>query len=991
MTGVPAYLWQHGCSPTSVGMVVGYYDTHGLPDLVIGDASTQTSEVNAMIASDSDYPFCGQPNSDHFQDYACPIDEQEFLETGNTIPDRSETGGAHEDNCVADFHLTSRSSEGMGYGWSWWSDTPASFVDYCHYANPDYNIEATNYYFYDFSWEDYKAEIDNNLPLNLLVDTDGDAQTDHFVVGIGYDDATMEYGIYDTWDLNVHWYSWRELGTGPWSIMGVTVYRCAIAEGDTLRVPSEFATIQDAIDIAEDGDVVLVEEGTYSGTGFRDISFGIKMIHVVSEKGPESTIIDCQGDWPVLHRAFNIIDNITSFASIRGFTIKGGVSADSASAIYLHNASMRIEDCIITGNFSQSGAAIYCENSSPTISNCTIALNDGIGIYIDAGSGPNIKNTIIWENAPREIVGEVGNEANVTYCNIYGGWAGAASSLLTNPLFIDPYHGNFNVFENSPCIDGGDIAVTDPDGSRADIGIYYPDHPAYFDGGGLIYVATTGNDDTGDGSLGNPYATIRQGLRASRHGDTVIVENGTYYENINFYGHNAFLTSRYYSTENPNDIYATVIDGQGLGTVVKFSGGENAKAAINGFTLQNGNSLNGGGIYCAYSEPTISNDYIIDNTVEQYGGGIYCLYASPVIKGSLLSGNSATGDFGFGGGIYAAFGSPVVINCTSTKNYASTIAGSIYAYGSDIHIMNTVSWANNCIYKPEFFLSGGNPSATYCNVEGGQPGAGNMNSDPMFCDFDNSDYKMNSASPCLYGGMNGSMMGAFGPGCGDPVAVLYVDPLEINPVQACEPGIEEHIILKLKNVGNAMLPIDNISFFETSGSVSGWLGLNNSPSTPLMDYYPDNCFELDVILNMNGVADIPYVPTTLEGYLLISWLGHETRVDVSLEVDGGEFVCSCTPGESNSNPPTDILDIVHLINYQFRECPPGAGGGTCPPPTPYPLCSGDADCNCTLNTLDIVYLINYKFIECSQNGRAGSCPPPCSCEEWVTNCGLPIN
>ncbi len=94
------------------------------------------------------------------------------------------------------------------------------------------------------------------------------------------------------------------------------------------------------------------------------------------------------------------------------------------------------------------------------------------------------------------------------------------------------------------------------------------------------------------------------------------------------------------------------------------------------------------------------------------------------------------------------------------------------------------------------------------------------------------------------------------------------------------------------------------------------------------------------------------------------------------EVNG----CDCEPGECDGASPIDILDIVHLIDYKFKECPPGAGEGTCPPPMPYPVCSGDLDLGCQVNILDIVYLIDYKF-------KSG--PPPPTCMAWATACGWP--
>jgi hypothetical protein len=228
--GVPAYVWRHGCGPTAVGMVVGYWDGNGFPNLVPGAATTQTAAVNAMIADDSGTPNCSTPDGDHYQDYSCPLDFSPTL-----LSDRSQTGGAHVSNCVGDFFRTSWSSRGNYYGWSWAIDAPGSFTNYVDLVAAQYNPSATNKTFSQFSWNEYKAEIDAGRPVMFLVDTDGDSATDHFVTGVGYDDASTQYGVYDTWDSSVHWFAWREMGAGrSWGIYGVTLFSLTLSP----QVPS---------------------------------------------------------------------------------------------------------------------------------------------------------------------------------------------------------------------------------------------------------------------------------------------------------------------------------------------------------------------------------------------------------------------------------------------------------------------------------------------------------------------------------------------------------------------------------------------------------------------------------------------------------------------------------------------------------------------------------------------------------------------------------
>lgn len=231
MSNVPSYGWHHGCGPTALGMVIGFWDFYAWGDLVEGDASLQNANVNEMIASDGSNPVC-VGSGDHFRDYACPIDDG-----GEIQPDLSELGGAHESECLADFMHTSWSSDGLAYGWSYSDMIGNSFVDYVNLISPEANPQATRYDFSIENFEIYKSEIDSSRPVVLLVDTDGDGWTDHFVTGIGYDAENNRYGVYDTWDHQIHWYLWRGLTPGNgWGIFDFTVLKldvvCTDADGD---------------------------------------------------------------------------------------------------------------------------------------------------------------------------------------------------------------------------------------------------------------------------------------------------------------------------------------------------------------------------------------------------------------------------------------------------------------------------------------------------------------------------------------------------------------------------------------------------------------------------------------------------------------------------------------------------------------------------------------------------------------------------------------
>ena len=232
IAGVPGYSWTHGCGPTAVGMVVGYYDGMGFPDLYPGDAFTQTAEVNQGMASIGS-GVRGSGEQRHFENYSLPFDSA----GPDPIPDSSETYpvDCHADDSIADFMQTSWSSEGNLYGWSWSSRIIPAFASYVALKNPVYVQTLRQYPMQTgaLTWEVLTQEIDANRPMVFLVDTDGNGGTDHFVTIVAYSDGPpRQYGCLDTWYPyeEVRWCNFSAMANGvSWGVWGGWSFRLQYA------------------------------------------------------------------------------------------------------------------------------------------------------------------------------------------------------------------------------------------------------------------------------------------------------------------------------------------------------------------------------------------------------------------------------------------------------------------------------------------------------------------------------------------------------------------------------------------------------------------------------------------------------------------------------------------------------------------------------------------------------------------------------------------
>lgn len=130
-------------------------------------------------------------------------------------------------------------------------------------------------------------------------------------------------------------------------------------------------TIQAGIDLSVTGDTVLVTPGTYTGAGNRDLLLEEKNIVLLSEMGPDVTIIDCEQNPSACFNFF-----LQDSSQIEGFTIRnaggGGIRVrDFSAPVFV--------TCVVESCTRSSGGAIYATESSPNFVWCSFIGNQSSG------------------------------------------------------------------------------------------------------------------------------------------------------------------------------------------------------------------------------------------------------------------------------------------------------------------------------------------------------------------------------------------------------------------------------------------------------------------------------------------------------------------------------------------------------------------------------------------------------------------------------------
>lgn len=186
--------------------------------------------------------------------------------------------------------------------------------------------------------------------------------------------------------------------------LGATIYVDVNGQNDpgTGSYGDPFRKIEFAIEEVQDGDVIEVWPGIYTGLGNYNLDPNGLAITIRSTDPNDtnvvaSTIIDPNQ----MGRGFYFHNSEDANCVIAGLTIRNA-SSDFGSGIYCNGSSPTIVNCIITDNFAGFyGGGVYCVNNSSTqLVGCIIRDNeasDGGGIASEF-SNVVLTNCLIYNN-----------------------------------------------------------------------------------------------------------------------------------------------------------------------------------------------------------------------------------------------------------------------------------------------------------------------------------------------------------------------------------------------------------------------------------------------------------------------------------------------------------------------------------------------------------------------------------------------------------------
>ncbi|RKY24898.1 MAG: hypothetical protein DRP62_02675, partial [Planctomycetota bacterium] len=460
----------------------------------------------------------------------------------------------------------------------------------------------------------------------------------------------------------------------------------------TLTVPGDAATIQEAIGIARENDVIKLLSGTYYGGGLIfDKEITITSTNPDDPNVVAATIIDCSG---YANRGVYFTSDAGTGAVLNGITIVhggwGGVTADDGDEDH--------PDGYDGGG--TSGGGIYCASgSSPTIKNCVIrdchmrGHNGGNGAAATENYNGGRGGWGGWARGGGVYIAADSNttliNCTIRDCTVHGGNGGNGGNYAEGDGWYSHagYGGNWSNDEYAPWQNWG----------------YIGDYRFYSGYGGGVYcdanstatfIACTITENSAQGGMSgiggerefSPRAEPVFSYEIPSYGGGVYCAANSAVEFIDCTITNNVSAKP--GVDDANEVIYHLDPYLGHGGGVAFE--RTASVKFTNCHFSDNESALGGGMFWAEAAPEIVDCNIVNNTAYQ-GGGIFGSYGTGIIENCFISGNFAGAEpndvdevAGGGGGIYNSSMAADIFDCNITGNEASASGGGILITGTDV-------------------------------------------------------------------------------------------------------------------------------------------------------------------------------------------------------------------------------------------------------------------------------------------------------------------
>jgi len=545
---------------------------------------------------------------------------------------------------------------------------------------------------------------------------------------------------------------------------------CITVSAQIIHVPGDQPTIQAGIDVAQNGDTVLVDDGTY----LENINYLGKAITVASNFIIDSdtnhisnTIIDgSQPSNPEKGSVVSFVSGEDTTSVLCGFTITGGSGTLSPSqntwmggGVLCYESGARIENNIIENNEiicqqSARGGGI-CQggvSSDPNYSYIIVENNkirnnrcesnersvSGAGVRL-RGEGRIVNNHII--NNEAEYNGVPGNDRNSFGGGIYCAWGGGGFAYVK--IYDNLIADNRALSNNGAAYCGGvglQYSICDFRGNTVKDNRVSSAPWAYGGGmrvlGSLLTSIITDNDFINNGPLDASVMVVGGGLFTVQT-DSLIVEKNVFQLNSGQYGGGMYLYADSLISVRNNKFLQNNVTDYGGGIAIDDS------SPLFENNLVAGNKSWGGGGVAVSSTVNKSDDNKGINPLMLMSGGLGEITTENSVTNTLLSPLKKTTAF---------VSEPLLINNTIVDNSATAQGGGIYIENSQLTVLNTILWGNTAAQDSQLYVLNGDVFVEYSDVQDSWMGEGNIDVDPFFDPFfvgGDSLYHLQKTSPCI--------------------------------------------------------------------------------------------------------------------------------------------------------------------------------------------------------------------------------------------------